>query len=198
MLRRECCLVLAFSLVAAGTLAYQNPAPNKDQKEQKDDAEGFKEFSDRVQEYVKLQKSVESKLPALKSTDLPELITAHQQALARMIREARPNAKASDIFTSSAREAFRHAIRRTFEGPRAGNARATMEQGAPLKNVHLQVNEIYPDTVPYTTVPPTLLAKFPTLPDSLAYRVVGPNLVLIDVKSNLVVDLAHELIPSKP
>jgi hypothetical protein len=183
---------------AAGIVASQSAPSNKERKEQKDDAAGFKEFSERVQSYIKLQKSVESSLPALKSTDLPEIIAAHQQALARKIREARPNAKRGDIFTDAAREAFRHAIRGEFEGSQADNARATMRQGAPLKTMMLRVNGIYPDTVPYTTVPPTLLAKFPILPDDVAYRVVGPDLVLIDVKSSIVVDLAHELIPPKP
>jgi hypothetical protein len=191
-------LVVAFSLAAAGMSARQSSAPNKGQKDQKDDAAGFKEFSDRVQDYVKLQKTVESKLPALKSTDLPEMITAHQQALARMIREARPNAKAGDILTNSAREAFRQVIRRAFEGPHADDARAAMKLSVPLKDIHLRVNGIYPDTVPYATVPITLLANFPTLPDVLAYRIVGADLILIDVKSNMVVDLAHALIPSKP
>ena len=90
----------------------QGAAPTK---EQADDAAAFKEFSDRVQAYVKLQKTVESSLPALKPTDLPEMITAHQQALARKIREARPHAKPGDIFTPAACEAFRHASR-----PRSG------------------------------------------------------------------------------
>ena len=47
------------------------------------DAAAFKEFTDRVQAYVKLQKTVESSLPAMKPTDVPEMIAAHQQALAR-------------------------------------------------------------------------------------------------------------------
>ena len=58
----------------------------------KRNAAGFKEFTDHVQEYVKLHKAVEANLPVLKPTDLPEMITAHQQALARKIREARPRA----------------------------------------------------------------------------------------------------------
>jgi hypothetical protein len=45
-------------------------------KEQKENAAGFKEFTDRVQEYVKLHKAVEANLPDLKPTDLPEMITA--------------------------------------------------------------------------------------------------------------------------
>jgi len=57
------------------------------------------------------------------------------------------------------------------------------------------VNKAYPDTLPYTTVPPTLLQKFPKLPDEVAYRIVGRDLVLVDVKANLVVDLISEVFP---
>ena len=188
-------LPVALFLLAVGVLAAQDSSPNKERKE---DEAGFKKFSDRVQDYVKLQKTIESSLPAMNSTDLPEMIAAHQQALARKIREARPKAKAGDIFTESAREAFRHAIRSAFQSPDGDNARATMQQGAPVKELHLEVNGIYPDAAPYTTVPPTLLSAFPKLPEEVAYRIVSRNLILIDVKSNMVIDLIHEIIPSKP
>ncbi|MEQ1473640.1 MAG: hypothetical protein ABLQ96_07450, partial [Candidatus Acidiferrum sp.] len=39
-------------------------------------AAGFQEFGDRVEKYVQLHKSVESKLPKLKSTNEPELLEA--------------------------------------------------------------------------------------------------------------------------
>ena len=111
--------LVALSLCVAATrmLAGQGAAPSK---EQADDAAGFKEFSTRVQAYVKLQKTVESSLPALKPTDLPEMITAHQQVLARKIREARPHAKSGDIFTPAACEAFCHASRAALAGPALG------------------------------------------------------------------------------
>lgn len=195
ILNRCSFITLAFFILAMGVLAAQDSATSK---EQKDDAAGFLEFSDRVQDYIKLENTVESKLPAMNSTDLPEMIAAHQQVLARKIREARPKAKVGDIFTDSAREAFRHAIRKVFEGPDGDNARATMLQGDTVKELHLKVNGIYPDGVPRTTVPPTLLAAFPKLPDELAYRIVSRHLVLLDVKSKLVIDLIHEVIPSKP
>jgi hypothetical protein len=188
--------VAALSLAAAGALACQSTAPN--QKENAG-AAGFREFSERVQDYVKLQRKVESKLPPmLKSTELPEMIEAHQQALARKIREARPGAKEGGIFTHSACEAFRRVIREAFEGAPAAEARIPMGRAIPLKEMHLQVNGVYPDAVPYTAVPPTLLAGFPKLPDDVAYRVVQRDLVLIDVKSGLVVDMAHELLPLNP
>jgi len=167
-------------------------------KEQSEDAAGFKEFSDRVQEYVQLHKTVEATLPRLKPTDLPEMIAAHEQALARKIREARPRAERGDIFTEKARKAFGHAIRREFQGPHAPHARATIQQGNPVKEIHLRVNQVYPKAVPYTTVPPTLLLKLPKLPEEVVYRVVGRDLALLDVKANLVVDLMPEVIPIEP
>jgi hypothetical protein len=190
---RRFALLVALSLAAAGVLEGQDAASNK---EQTDDAAGFKEFTSHVEEYVKLRKTIEKKLPAMKSKEeLPEMIAAHEQALARKIREARPHAQPGDIFTRATREAFRHAIRSVFQDPHTSTARATIRQRDTVKEVHLQVNGIYPDAVAETTFPPTLLQKLPTLPDELAYRIVGRDLVLADTKANLVVDLLREALP---
>ena len=187
------CLLMAVLLAAGGAIAGQGAASGKEQKE---DAAGFKEFLDRVQDYVKLHKTVEATLPPLKpKEELPEMISAHQQALARKIRQARLPAERHDIFTKLSREAFRRAIRSTFQGPEADHAIATLQQGAPLKEVHLKVNEVYPDGVPHTTVPPTLLQNLPKLPDELEYCIVGRDLILLDVRANLVVDLLKGIIP---
>ncbi len=110
---------LLLCLVAPRTLAGQGTAASR--KEKADDVAGFKEFSERVQKYVKLQRTVEAGLPTLKATDLPEMITAHQQALARKIREARPHAAEGDIFTRAAREAFRHACSGRARGAALGH-----------------------------------------------------------------------------
>ena len=156
---------------------------------------GFQEFSDRVQKYVQLHKSVEATVPKLKATNEPELIVAHQKILARKIKAARLHAKGGDIFTPAAKEAFLKAISNEFQGPQAPHAKATMKQGAPLKKVHLHVNEIYPASIPYTSVPPTMLQKLPKLPEEVAYRAVSSDLVLLDVKANLVVDYLPGVLP---
>jgi len=185
-------VALSLCVVATRMLAGQGAALSK---EQADDVAGFKEFSVRVQAYLKLQRTIESSLPALKPTDLPEMITAHQQALARKIQEARPHAKPGDIFTPAAREAFRHASRAVLEGPHSANSRAYMQPGAPDPRMRLAVNSIYPDTEPITALSPALLAAFPPLPAEVAYRVVGRTLILIDVESRLVVDVARLILP---
>lgn len=188
--RRIAVLALAASFTACGCAH-----PHAADSQSAEDEAGFKEFSTRVQQYVELHKRAEKSLPALKTTDLPELITAHQEALARKIREARPDAQPGNLFGPEASKAFERVIAREFEGSQAGNARATIQRGTPLKAVELQVNQSYPEGLPSTTFPPTLLARLPQLPDELAYRIVDKDLVILDVKANLVVDLLAKAIP---
>jgi len=185
-------VALAVCVVATGVLAGQSAAP----KVAPADVAGFKEFTDRVQTYVALQKTLESSLPPLKSTDLPELIAAHQQALARKIKEARPRAKPGDIFTLAATEAFRRASRAALTGPQSSNSLAYMQPGAADPAMPLTVNGVYPDTASITSVPPGLLAAFPALPPEVSYRIVGRTLILMDVKSSLVIDLARLVLPA--
>jgi hypothetical protein len=191
--------VLALSVATTIGLAGQAPAPTKappsqPTREQADDTAAFKDFGIRVEAYVKLQKTADATLPALKPTDVPELIAAHQQALARKIREARPNAKAGDLFTAAAIEAFRHASR-PLEGPKAAGSRAYMQSDGPNPVMHLAVNGIYPDTEPITPLSPALLAAFPPLPPEVAYRIVDRTLLVVDLKSRLIVDFAREILP---
>jgi hypothetical protein len=182
-------VILAATVLHGDSLQSQKP-PLPDLK-----SPGFQEFLDRVQKYVQLHKSVEGTLPKLKPTNEPELIDAHQKALARKIKARRIQAKRGDIFTPAASDAFRKAISSLFQGPHAAHAQATIKQGAPLQRVHLQVNEVYPEAVPYTSVPPTLLQVLPKLPEEVAYRAVSNDLVLLDVRANLVVDYLPGVIP---
>jgi hypothetical protein len=187
--------LIAVSAIVGGCKQKDPPPPGISAEQQAADAAGFKEFTDRVKDYVKLHNSQEAIIPAVKPTDLPEMINAHQQALARKIRETRPNAKQGDIFTPAAQKSFVDFVQSTMKSSRGENADATMKQGAPLTETNVIVNQGYPDGIPYTTVPPTLLQVFPKLPDEVVYRVVVHDLVLLDLKANLVVDLIPGIIP---
>jgi hypothetical protein len=192
---RGICGLLALLVWIAPSMASGQPmAPRAEPASDKD---GFREFTDRVQKYVRLQKTVESKLPAMTSTDLPEMITAHQQALARRIREARPHAKPGDLFTSAALDAFRRAAAAQIGGTGSGavKSRAYMHPGEADPLMRLEVNHVYPEGEPITALSPELLAAFPPLPAEVAYRVIGRSLILIDVKSRLIVDFARGVLP---
>jgi len=172
--------------VAAGAL--QAPPANQESK-------AFDEFTQRVKEYLKLHKTVESSLPRLKTTKHGKTIIDHQHALAQKIAEARSNAKQGDIFTPEISEQFRRVIRAKFQGAGAHNMRKTMQQGEPLIHVQLIVNGGYPGNLPRTTVPPTLLLNLPQLPREVAYRIVGHDLALFDTEARIVVDFIAGAIP---
>jgi hypothetical protein len=195
----HCAAVILLASVASGCdrgTPKLTPAQSGISTEQQSaDAAGFKEFSNRVDDYVKLHKSQEVLLPALKPTVSPEAINAHQRALSLKIREARPNARPGDIFTPAAQKSFQDVIQSAMQGPRGANMDATLNQGAPLPKIIVAVNQPYPDGVAYTTVPPTLLLLLPKLPDELVYRVVLHDLLLMDAKANLVVDVIPGIIP---
>lgn len=151
----------------------------------------FQDFTQRVQQYVKLQKS----MPRLRSTKKRSEIVERRQVLAEKIREARVGAKQGDIFTPEASEEFRRLIRSTFQGPSAPNVRKTIRQGEPLRGWHLTVNGSYPEHLPMTTVPPTLLLCLPPLPPEVAYRIVGHDFVLEDKEARLFLDFIPGVIP---
>jgi hypothetical protein len=184
---------MGFSLLAfvAPGFAGQSPAP-QDKEETRD----FKIFTDRVQAYVKMQKNLEASLSTLKPTKDAAQIVEHQHALAGKIAAARRDARQGDIFTHEVAERFRKIIHSAFRGPEGRSAREAIRQDDPSKVIRrLRVNDVFPEGVPLTTMPPSLLLKLPELPRELAYRFVGPDLTLIDTKARLIVDLIPNAIP---
>jgi hypothetical protein len=186
-------LFVWLSLLAFVSAGFAGQAQKPQDKEE---ARDFKTFTDRVQAYVKMQKGLEASLPTLKPTKDPAQIVEHQHSLARKIADARRDARQGDIFTHEVTERFRKIIRRAFHGPEGRLARRTIRQDDPSKvMMRLHVNDVFPEGIPLTTTPPTLLLKLPELPQELAYRFVGHDLTLIDTKARLIVDLIPDAIP---
>ena len=191
-----CCMGLALCLVVfpgvalgqAGTAEAQDSHAAKQ-------ARAFKEFSDLVQQYVELRKKLEVSLPALGPKEPQEKIVERRKALAGIIKEARAAAKRGDIFTPEIAEELRHLIRKELQGLKGSVPRKTIRQGEPLRSRRLRVNDTYPEALPVTTVPPTLLLKLPQLPQEVAYRIVGRDLILLDIEANLILDFIHEALP---
>lgn len=156
---------------------------------------GYQEFHTRVEEYEKLHKKAEKSLPALKKTTKQEVIAAHQQALVDKLRELRNDAKQGDIFTPAATAAIVGEVKGLFAGADAHRVVNTIQAGEPLEGFKVQINQKYPDSLPFTTVPPTLLQKLPRLPDEVAYRILGSALLLVDRQANMIIDFIPNAIP---
>jgi hypothetical protein len=176
--------ITAFAILALTIAAALAPA-------QDPDSAIIQDFQKRVSAYVQIHKTAESTLPKLKTTPSEEKISHHEHELARAIRAARKDAKPGDIFTPQIAGEFRRLIGITMKAD--GKSIAASLQHAEPVQLHLRVNERYPDNIPLQSTPPTLLLNLPKLPQEVEYRIEGRGLVLLDVRANLVVDLIENV-----
>src|SRR6185369_2161881 len=182
---------IVFLIVQAGALWSPVAAGPPQIPPANPESPAFRDFTQRVQQYLKLRKAA----PQQRNTKRSQEITDRRHALAEAIRESRTGAKQGDIFTPEISEQFLKVIRSTLQGASASNVRKTIRQGEPVASLHLSVNGAYPENLPLTTVPPTLLLRLPQLPERLAYRIVGHDFVLEDTEARLVIDFIPGALP---
>src|SRR5688500_2675834 len=114
--------------------------------------------------------------------DVAEIRRA-RRALANRIRTARNGAHEGDIFSPAISAEFKEVLALKM------NAKtwAVIMDDNPGEFSH-DINGIYPDGKPYSTVPGTILAVLPTLPDAVEYRFLGRHLILLDTRANVILD----------
>ena len=154
------------------------------------------EFKRRIDAYMKIHNEAESKIPSLRKTDDPKEISDREKALGQMIMTLRANAQPGDIFAPDYQPYFIKIIQDDFK-PRSAADRKAMISELP-KNMKVDINTVYPTTMPLETFPPALLRKLPDLPPELEYRIVGRSLILRDAKANLIVDILRDVVPTIP
>jgi hypothetical protein len=152
-----------------------------------------KAFVDRINEYVTFHNNVEKMVPALTETKDPQKIADREQALGAALIKSRPDAKMGDFFIKQYQPYIIQIIKEDF-AQRSVADRKALVQELP-KGITVSVNAVYPTTLPLITFPPNLLKKLPELPPELEYRIVGRDLVLRDVKGNVVVDMMRNVFP---
>jgi len=154
----------------------------------------IQDFEKRVSAYLQLRRNAESSLHALKATDSPEKIADHQNELAHAVRNARKSAREGDIFTSPAGVEIRRLLRFAMRPADAPHVRQSLQHAEPVR-LHLHVGDTYPAHVPLQSTPPTILENLPKLPPEIEYRITGRDLVLLDTKANLVLDIIENVFP---
>jgi hypothetical protein len=154
------------------------------------------EFKKRIEAYLKVHNEAEGKVPNLKRTDDPQEISDREKALAQMIMTLRANAQPGDIFAPEYQPYFIKIVQDDFKTRSAADRKALINE-LPAK-MKIDINTVYPTTMPLETFPPALLRKLPDLPPELEYRIVGRSLLLRDVKANLIVDILRNVVPTIP
>ncbi|MBA2604621.1 MAG: hypothetical protein H0U94_13625, partial [Acidobacteria bacterium] len=81
-----------------------------------------------------------------------------------------------------------------LSGPGGAEVKASIMDENP-QGVRFRVNERYPDTVPFASMPPQVLSMLPKLPLELEYRFIGERLILLDVHAHLIVDFIDNALP---
>lgn len=153
----------------------------------------LRRFKARIDDYMALHKKLEKESPLVTGAENPERVRAAQKALAAKIRGARVNAVQGDIFSPETRTVFRTILQRELQSPRGPEVRRAMSDDAPTF-ISLSIHMEYPEGWPLASVPPSILAVLPQLPEDLEYRFVGRHMILRDVHANLVIDFIRDAI----
>jgi len=150
----------------------------------------------RLAEYGQLRARAEKACPPMSKKSTPQEIAAHQRRLAQEIRKLRPQARAGDLFGDELTARIRKALQARLRRASSNERRAVEDDkpGAGDMATKVAINGPYPADS-RAMMPPDLLAILPPLPDGLEYRFVKDDLLLVDTKAELVVDLVHGALP---
>ena len=146
------------------------------------DAEALEEFREETDEYVELRNKLESQLPPLPTQAAPEQVHAHGIALGDLIMSARRRAKQGDIFVSEVEPLIRERAQTVFASLEGAQDKAAIQDEQSERRVAARVNQRYPDNMPLSAVPASVIASLPPLPPDLQYRFLGRHLILNDIR----------------
>lgn len=178
------------ALVSAHAMPQQ---PSKAEAQANPRGAATKVFLDRLEEYATFHNNVEKMVPPLKETATPEEISKREAALGAALIKQRPDAKPHDFFISEYQPYLVQIIREDFTKRPIADRKALIVELP--KGMKIEVNTIYPTSLPLATFPANLLQKLPKLPSMLEYRIVGRDLILRDVKGNVIVDVMRGVFP---
>ena len=174
------------------------------------DTETLRKFQHEVEEYVELRQSALKQIPPMNAKSTPAEIEAHQKALTQAIIAYRKGAKQGEIFKPEVAAAIRRMLHREFASSQGPELLKEIKQGNPKVEgnptpkdpskdvkvpVTIAVNALYPESAPFSSVPPSLLLKFPLLPDQVRYRFIGRTLILRDTDANVILDYIPDVVP---
>lgn len=149
-------------------------------------------YASRLTAYAALHRDVERPLLRVEAFTDPAEGLAAAVTLREALIAARPAAREGDLFGSAApslRREVRLALRRAGVEPAdlVAEMRGDTEEGARPA----VVNAPFPWAAG-NLMPPCVIAALPAVPSELEYRLIGPDLVLLDVDASLVIDILRD------
>ena len=148
-------------------------------------------FTTATRHYVDMHRRLEQLVGPITLNSSVESINRSMKALATAIRAERPDARPGDLFTPALGRELRATVGGALlEHGLSATAVRTNEllAGIDPTTVHLRVNGTFPWGLGVSMLP-CVIEALPPLPTELQYRIVGNDLVLIDVHASLIVDI---------
>jgi hypothetical protein len=155
----------------------------------------FADFTDRIDGYMKLRKTLVDSVGELDPTKSQAEIASRSTKLANAIIAARAQAKQGDFFTPEVATILATLIKEESRRRTEPVQETREDQQEEVPDFVPRVNQVYPTTYPLATFPPTLLPLLPPLPEPLEYRIVQHFLVLRDIEANLILDVVPNAVP---
>jgi hypothetical protein len=161
------------------------------------------EFTEGVDHYAGIHRGVAASLGQEILCANAEELQRQTWAFAAAIRAAMPNARAGDIFSPDVAKYFRGHIATVVRETRPDIATLLEEnEDDDDDDEEEEEEEVEEPSAPEVNAAfpwnaggfmwPSMLWRLPSLPEELEYRFVGRDLVLLDVRANLVVDVLQD------
>ena len=177
--------------ILIGVASAAAAAPQKAKARVNPNAAVIADFQKRVAAYLALHNKLEDTLPKLSKQTNPHEIDAHQRALAKLIQEARKDAKQGALLTPAMQRLVRTLLRPIFLGKEGQQIKNEILDKEYKGDAKLAVNARYPDEVPISTVPPQVLKGLPKLPEELEYRFIQNSMIIFDSHAHIIVDFMY-------
>jgi hypothetical protein len=182
------------NLVAALFVAFTVAVPFAQQRPESQAIEGF---NAATSDYVAMHRRLEKLVGPITLNSSVESINRSIQGLAAAVRVERAQAQQGDLFTPPVAAELRARVNTALleHGFTAADVIASqLVEGVDPRDAHLRVNDTFP-WILASAMFPCVIAALPPLPPELQYRIVGEDLLLIDVHASLVVDILPQVLP---
>ena len=154
-------------------------------------SEPMRAFMAATRDYAQMHRRLERQIGPIEITTSIDQINRMIQQLATAIRADRADAQQGDFFTPALAPELRARINDALladDFTADDVIRAGRVDGIDYQRVALRVNGTFP-WILGAAMFPCVIQALPELPSELQYRIVGTDLVLIDVHASLIVDI---------